>query len=115
MHGSVRNRHRSRLQPNPAGTSLVRFAPLSYADLPPGQIRLTKEERNRKRRERYPLEILGMLVLSLLILIAAFRFWPVPSNEIDESMVFDVRGQELVQIEEKQAHPATLGDRRVHQ
>lgn len=41
-----------------------------------------------------------MLVLSLLILIAAFRFWPMPSNEIDESTVFDVRGQELVQIEE---------------
>lgn len=41
-----------------------------------------------------------MLVLSLLLLIAAFRFWPLRSNEIDESMVFDVRGQELVQIEE---------------
>lgn len=41
-----------------------------------------------------------MLVLALLLGIAAFRFWPAPSDEIDESMVFDVRGQELVQIEE---------------
>jgi len=44
--------------------------------------------------------MLGMLVLALLLVIAAFRFWPVPSDEIDDSMVFDVRGQELVQIEE---------------
>lgn len=44
--------------------------------------------------------MLAMLVLALLLVIAAFRFWPSPSGEIDESMVFDVRGQELVQIEE---------------
>ena len=52
------------------------------------------------RRERYALHVMVALVASLLVVIAAVRWWPVPSNEGPPDLVYDVRGQEVITLEE---------------
>ncbi len=52
------------------------------------------------RRERYVLHVMAALVASLLVVIAAVRWWPLPSDDAPPGMVFDVRGQEVITLEE---------------
>lgn len=61
--------------------------------------RLNKFEKNTKRRKGYLLHIMAALAVSLLVVNAAFMFWPDVDNS-NEGLVFDVRGQEVIQAEE---------------
>ena len=62
---------------------------------------MARNEISRKERDAYPIRIGGAMVVSLLLAIAAIRWWPPPSSEASDT-VYDARGQELIQIEEIQ-------------
>jgi len=62
---------------------------------------LDKFDKNTRRKERYPLHFLATLTLSLLLVNGAFMFWPSPDTS-SEGIVFDTRGQEIIQAEEIQ-------------
>jgi len=62
---------------------------------------LDKFDKNTRRKERYPLHFLATLTLSLLLVNGAFVFWPNPDTS-NEGLVFDARGQEVIQAEEIQ-------------
>lgn len=58
-------------------------------------------ERQSHERQEYPRRIVWSMAISLVLLIVAFRFWPVP--EIDtQPVVFDTRAQEMITLEEIQ-------------
>lgn len=58
-------------------------------------------ERQSHERREYPGRIVWSMVISLVLLIVAFRFWPVP--EVDtQPVVFDTRAQDLITLEEIQ-------------
>jgi len=62
---------------------------------------LTKLEKNIQRREQYAIRILFTTALSLLSVIGVILFWPAVEKE-SEGMVFDARGQEVIQMDEIQ-------------
>jgi protein TonB len=63
---------------------------------------LTKFEKNIKRRERYVVHVMLTTVLSLLVVTGALLYWPAPQEDENKGLVFDARGQEVIQIEEIQ-------------
>lgn len=62
---------------------------------------MDKFEKNTMRKERYRLHILAAMILSLVVVNALILFWPQIENST-EGVVFDVRGQEVINIEEIQ-------------
>ncbi|MDA1028191.1 MAG: energy transducer TonB [Bacteroidetes bacterium] len=62
---------------------------------------MNKFDKNTERRKQYSVHILATSVLSLLAVNAAILFWP--SLPVEENaLVFDSRGQEVIQVEEIQ-------------
>ena len=43
---------------------------------------------------------MGCIILSLLLLIALVKFWPIPGEEEVPDFVYNTRGQEVIEIEE---------------
>lgn len=48
---------------------------------------------------RYELRILGSTIASLLLLLAVILWWPLPDDDVPDT-VFDARGKEVVQLKE---------------
>ncbi len=55
---------------------------------------------NDSFREQHLLRIMASLAVTLLLLVAAVRLWPPPSDEAPEARVFSTQGQEVIQMEE---------------
>ncbi len=62
---------------------------------------MNKFDKNTKKREQYPVHMLIAIVVSLLVVHGAIRWWPGLGLD-DEARVFDSRGQETIQAEEIQ-------------
>lgn len=54
-----------------------------------------------QERQNYTIRMGGCVAAALLLAILAFRFWPSPTDEVLD-IVYDARGQEVIQIEEIQ-------------
>ncbi len=61
---------------------------------------LDRTARNGKKLEEYRLRILGSLAFSLLLVWAGFRWWPLPGPYEPADINYDVRGQEIITMEE---------------
>ncbi len=61
---------------------------------------LDRIARNNERLGGYRLRILGSLAVSLLLVWAGFRWWPLPGPYEPADINYDVRGQEVITMEE---------------
>lgn len=61
---------------------------------------LDKFQKNTAKRERYRLHMLVGLTASLVVIIACVRWWPIPDGSGEDLNVYDIQGQELIEIEE---------------
>ncbi|MEM6645192.1 MAG: energy transducer TonB [Bacteroidota bacterium] len=55
---------------------------------------------SRPHRSRYHVRVLGCMVGSLALVLGLFRFWPLPSDDVDDGLTFDTRSQDIIAMEE---------------
>jgi len=63
-------------------------------------LKLDLRSKNRKRTQDYPRRALISTVVSLFVVLAFFRLWPLPGENRPADINYDVRGQEVITMEE---------------